>query len=63
MVDRGTGGGGNAARAAYMPPLQNSVNGRFVGDAYMRPVGVAAAARLHGAVKTAPYKAPVHAIL
>ena len=27
------------------------------------PWGVAAAARLHGAVKTAPYKAPVHVIL
>ena len=54
---------GVGARAAYMPPLQNSVNGWFVGDAYMRPVGVAVAARLHGAVKTAPYKAPVHAIL
>ena len=50
-------------RAACMPPLQNSVNGRLVGDAYMRPVDVAVAVHFPGAVKTAPYKAPVHAIL
>ena len=33
--------------------------GRFVGDAYMRPGEVRAAAHGHGGVKTAPYKAPV----
>ena len=63
MGGGGMDGVGNAARAAYMPPLQNSVNGRLVGDAYMRPVDVAVAAHFPGAVKTAPYKAPVHVIL
>ena len=53
------GGCGGAARAEQSPRPYSSVGVGVPDD----PWEVTVVGKLHGAVKTAPYKAPVHAVL